>query len=203
VIYGGGKEPVSLSFEHNKTMKALENESFYSHIVTLTINGEAEKVILKAVQRHPYKARIQHVDFQRIRMDEKLHMHIPLHFKGGDVAPGVKDAGGIISHIMSDVEISCLPNDLPEYLELDVSDMQLNALKHLSDIPLPKGVEIVALAHGNDKPVVSIHLPRIEEEPVIEEAAPVATEVPAIEQKSEAELAAEGKDKKEDEKKKK
>ena len=200
VIYGGGKAPVSLTFEHNKAAKALENEAFYSHILTLKINGEAERVILKDVQRHPFKPRLLHVDFQRIRADEKLHMHIPLHFLGGDVAPGVKE-GGVVSHIMSDVEIACLPDNLPEYLELDLSGMQLNDLKHLSDIKLPKGVEIIALTHGNDKPVASIHLPRIEEEPVIEEGAPTApSEVPALEQKSDAEIAAEAKGK--DDKKK-
>lgn len=202
VVYGGGKDAVSLTFEHNKASKALENEAFYSHILTLKIAGAAERVILKDVQRHPYKPRLLHLDFQRVRADEKLHMHVPLHFKGGELAPGVKDAGGLISHIMSDVEISCLPDNLPEYLELDLSDMQLNQIKHLSDIPLPKGVEIISLTHGNDKPVASVHLPRAEEEPVEESTeAPVApSEVPAIAQKSEAEIAAAAKD---DEKKKK
>lgn len=200
VIYGGGKNPVSLTFEHNKTAKALENEAFYSHILTLKIEGTPERVILKDVQRHPYKARILHVDFQRVRADEKLHMHVPLHFIGGDTAPGVKDAGGIVSHIMSDVEVSCFPDDLPEFLQIDISDMELNQIKHLSHIPLPKGVELVALLHDNDQPIVSVHMPRIEEEPVEEpsvEAAP--SEVPATAQKSEAEIAEE----KTDEKKKK
>jgi large subunit ribosomal protein L25 len=193
IMYGGGKEPVSITLEHKAISKSLENEAFYSHILTLKTGTDAERVILKAVQRHPYKARITHVDFQRIRADEKLHMHIPLHFKGGDQAPGVKDAGGLVSHIMSDVEVSCLPDNLPEYLELDISQMQLNDILHLSQIPLPKGVEIVALAHGDDKPVVSVHIPRVEEEPVEEPTeAPVApAEVPAMAQKSAEEIAAE------------
>ncbi len=202
VIYGGGKQPVSLTLEHSKTAKALENEAFYSHILTLHINGESERVILKDVQRHPFKPRIQHVDFQRIRMDEKLHMHIPLHFKGETVAPGVKD-GGVVSHIMSDVEISCLPDNLPEFLEVDISGMQLNDILHLSDIPLPKGVEIVALTHDDNRSVVSIHMPRIEEEPEVE--APVETapsEVPASAQKSDAAPAADAGNKDEDKKKK-
>lgn len=194
VIYGGGKEAVSLTFEHNKTAKALENEAFYSHILTINIDGTPEKVILKDLQRHPYKARIQHVDFQRVRADQKIHMHVPLHFINADKAPGVKDAGGLVSHIMSDVEVSCLPDDLPEYIEVDLIDMQLNDIKHLSDIKLPKGVQIIDLAHGQDKPFVSVHLPRIEEEPVEEETteeAVAASEVPAMAQKSEDELAAE------------
>lgn len=187
VIYGGGKAPVSLTIEHKLIAKSLENEAFYSHILTIKTGTESERAILKDVQRHPYKPRIQHIDFQRVRADEKLHMHIPLHFKGADVAPGVKDAGGIVSHIMSDVEVSCLPDNLPEYIELDISEMQLNQILHLSDIKLPKGVELVALTtHDDNKAVVSIHMPRVEEEPVVEETeAPAASEVPAIAQKGE------------------
>jgi len=188
VIYGGGKEPVSLTLEHKNISKSLENEAFYSRILTLKTSGDSERVILKALQRHPFKPRILHVDFQRVRSDEKLHMHVPLHFIGGEEAPGVKDAGGIVSHIESDVEVSCFPDDLPEYLEINISEMQLNQILHLSDIKLPKGVEIVALAHDNDKPIVSVHIPRIEVEPVIETVAPEASaEVPAIEQKAEGE----------------
>lgn len=198
VVYGGGKAPVALTFEHKHVAKSLQSEAFYSRILTLKTGSETERVILKDVQRHPYKPRIQHIDFQRIRADEKLHMHIPLHFTGGEIAPGVKDAGGIVSHIMSDVEVSCLPDNLPEYLELDLSGMQLNQILHLSDIKLPNGVELVDLLHGNDKPVVSVHMPRIEEEPVVEEPteAPLASEVPAIEQKAEGEEAAPAKEEK-------
>ncbi|HEX4045827.1 MAG TPA: 50S ribosomal protein L25/general stress protein Ctc [Gammaproteobacteria bacterium] len=200
IVYGGGKTNIAITLEHKHIAKSLENEAFYSRILTLKTNGnESERVVLKDVQRHPYKARVLHVDFQRVRSDEKLHMHIPLHFRNGELAPGVKDAGGLMSHIMSDVEISCFPDDLPEFLEIDVSEMQLNQILHLSDIKLPKGVEIVSLAHGQDKPIVSVHMPRIEEEPVVEEtAAPEASEVPAIAQKSDNEEAAdtEGKDKK-------
>jgi large subunit ribosomal protein L25 len=191
VVYGGSKEATSLSLEHKELAKSLENEAFYSHILTLKTGTETDRVILKAVQRHPFKPVILHVDFQRINMNEKLHMHIPLHFVGAEQAPGAKE-GGMISHIMSDVEVSCLPNDLPEYIEIDISGMAMNDILHLSDIKLPKGVEIVALTHDDDKPVVSIHMPRIEEEPVVEESAePISAEVPAIAQKSPEEIAAE------------
>lgn len=183
VVYGGGKDTVSLSFEHKQIAKSLESEAFYSQILHLKTGTESERVILKDVQRHPYKPRILHIDFQRVRADEKLHMHIPLHFVGADMAPGVK-AGGVISHIVNDVEISCLPDNLPEYIEIDIADMQLNQILHLSDIKLPAGVELVALVHGDDKPIVSIHVPRVEEEPVISEA-PQASEVPAMAQKAE------------------
>lgn len=184
VVYGGGKDALSLTLEHKKVLRALENEAFYSRILTLKINNEAEKVILKDLQRHPYKPRILHMDFQRVRADEKIFMHIPLHFKGEKEAPGVRDAGGAISHIETDVEISCLPDQLPEFIEVDLSQMQLNDTLHLSDLKLPEGVEIVALSHQDDKAIVSLHMPR--EEEVLPDEAPIApAEVPAMAQKSE------------------
>jgi large subunit ribosomal protein L25 len=202
ILYGGGKAPVSITLEHDKTARALEHESFYSRILTLRTGTESERVILKDVQRHPFKPRIAHVDFQRVRADEKLNMHIPLHFTGGEIAPGVKEQGGVVSHIMSDVEVSCLPDHLPEFIEIDLSGMQLNDIIHLSNLKVPEGVELVELTHGNDRAVVSVHIPRVEEEPVEEPTeAPVATEVPAIEQKSEAELAAEKAEKDKEKKK--
>lgn len=185
IMYGGGKETVALMFEHNKMSKALENEAFYSHILTLKTGSEVERVILKDLQRHPFKPKILHIDFQRVRSDEKLHMHVPMHFTNAEIAPGVKEAGGVVSHIMSDVEVACFPDDLPEYIEVDLSNMAMNEILHLSDLTLPKGVEIVALVQGNDKPVVSIHMPRAQEEEVIPVEAPTAAEVPAIAQKSE------------------
>lgn len=199
IVYGGGKEPASLTLAHNKIAKSLEIEAFYSHILTLKIDNAAERVILKDVQRHPFKAKITHVDFQRVRADKKLHMHIPLHFIGGDNCPGVKE-GGLISHIMSDVEIACLPDHLPEYIEVDVSNLALNDIIHLSELTIPAGVEILALIQEDDKPVVSVHMPRIEVEPEPVEAAEgeeaEAGEVPASEQKAEDEKAEDG-DKKE------
>ena len=140
----------------------LENEAFYSHILSLTVDGgKAEKVVLKDVQRDPAKPKILHVDFQRVSEKDKLHMHVPLHFVGEDVAPGVK-AGGLISHLMSNLDVACLAKDLPEYIEVDVSQMDTGDSLHLSDIKLPEGVEITALAQGEDHdlPVVSIHAPR-------------------------------------------
>ncbi len=168
VIYGAGQPAVSLTLDHNKLVHALAHESFYSSILTLNINKQAEKVILKDLQRDPARPRIHHIDFLRIRADQKLHMHIPLHFIGDEVAPGLKD-GGVVYHAMTDIEVSCLPGDLPEYLEVDTSQMQLDETLHLSNIKLPKGVELVAFAHGtegHDLPVVSIHKPRIIEEEV-------------------------------------
>jgi large subunit ribosomal protein L25 len=120
VIYGAQQDPVSLTFDHDKVMVALAHEAFYSHILTLKIAGKSEKVILKDVQRNPAKPRIHHLDFQRIRADQKLHMNIPLHFVGDDKAPGLA-GGGVVYHAITDVEVSCLPANLPEFLEVDTS----------------------------------------------------------------------------------
>lgn len=173
VVYGAGQTPVSLTLDHNKVLNALEHEAFYSHILTLKINNKNEQVVLKDVQRDPANPRVNHIDFQRVKADQKLHMHVPLHFVGDEKAPGVSE-GGVVYHAMSDVEIACLPANLPEFLEVDTSKMKLDDTLHLSDIKLPKGVELVALSHGvegHDLPVVSIHKPR-----AIEEVAVEATE---------------------------
>ncbi len=180
VVYGAGVEPVSLTLNHDKVSVALAQEAFYSHILTLKTGQKSEKVILKSVQRHPSRPRIQHIDFLRIRADQKLKMNVPLHFLGEDKAPGLK-AGGVFQHLMSDIEVSCLPADLPEFIEVDVSNLELDQSIHLSELKIPKGVELVAFAHGvegHDQAVISIHIPRIEvEEPVV--AAPAEGEVAA------------------------
>jgi large subunit ribosomal protein L25 len=173
VIYGAGEQPIALTLDHNKTLNALSHEAFYSHILTLKVGKKNEKVILKDVQRHPAKPRISHIDFLRIRADQKLHMHVPLHFIGEEDAPGVKE-GGVFSHQMTGVEVSCLPANLPEFIEVDVSNLMLDQSVHLSELKLPKGVELVAFAHGvegHDQSVISVHIPRIIEEEVVEVAA--------------------------------
>ncbi len=173
VVYGAGEAPMSLTLDHNKTAHALSHEAFYSHILTLKVGKKSEKVILKDVQRHPAKPRVAHVDFLRVRADQKLQMHVPLHFLGEEEAPGVKE-GGVFSHHMTDVQVSCLPGDLPEYIAVDVSKLALDQGVHLSELNLPKGVELVAFAHGvegHDQSVVSVHIPRIIEEEVVEVAA--------------------------------
>jgi large subunit ribosomal protein L25 len=162
VIYGGGTDPLSLVLEHNKVMHSLEREAFYSHILTINIDGKAEKAVLKDLQRHPYKPVILHLDLQRVKESEKLRMTVPLHFVGEDIAPGVKTAGGVVAHLINDVEIDCLPKDLPEFIVADVAHLELNETLHLSDLKLPAGVELVQLQHGSehDLPVVSIHMLR-------------------------------------------
>jgi large subunit ribosomal protein L25 len=180
ILYGGHREPRALSLDHTKLMLMLDNERFYSTIISLKVGDVTQAAILKDVQRHPAKNAVLHVDLQRVLEDEKIRMTIPLHFKGGAAAPGVKQ-GGVVSHLRNDVEVSCLPKDLPEFLELDISGLGMNELKYLSDIPVPEGVELIELAHGRNSPVVSVHHPKAEEveTPVAEAAGAVAGAAPA------------------------
>lgn len=181
VVYGGGREPTSISLDHNNVLHDMEREAFYTSILTIKVGADAQSVVVKAVQRHPSRPQVMHIDFQRIVEDEEITLNVPIHFLGEDQAKGVKEQGGVIDHIQTDVEISCLPRHLPEFLELDVTELELNGLYHLSDIKLPEGVTSVALEHGQDLPVVAINPPRREEEeepPEGEEAEVPADEVP-------------------------
>lgn len=176
IMYGGGQNPMSLALDQDAVRHSLENEAFYSHILTINVDGQTVQAVLKDLQRHSYRPIVLHMDLQRISESEELRMHVPLHFIGEAVAPGVKLGGGIVSHLVTDAEISCLPKDLPEYLEVDVSNLQLNETLHLSDIKLPAGVKLIALVHGieHDLPVVSIHIPRAAVEAAAAPAAPEA-----------------------------
>lgn len=177
IVYGGDKSPEAIVLDHDKLTKALENEAFYSHILTLTVAGKKQKVVLKDLHRHPSRPKILHADFLRIDPKTKFTMHVPLHFINADVSPGVKDQGGIVSHIISEVEVKCLPSDLPEYIEVDLTKMKLDETWHLSDLKLPKNVELTSLAHGKegDHPVVAIHKPLVSQEAPAEEAAEALT----------------------------
>jgi large subunit ribosomal protein L25 len=198
VLYGGHKDPVMLTIGGFELDKRLKNEAFYSHILTLNIGGTEESAVLKDLQRHPAKPQITHLDLQRVVADEELRMHVPLHFKGEAVAPGVKQGGGVVQHHLVDVEVLCLPKDLPEFIEVDVSAMELNDALHLSQLKLPEGVTLVALEHDDDQAVVSVHIPRVVEEPVVE-AAPSA-EVPVVGDEAKAAAEAEKSGDKKDEK---
>lgn len=170
ILYGADKPAQSLVLDHELLLRSLAQEAFYSHILTVNVDGKPQKAVLKAVQRHPFKPRILHVDLLRTSAKQKLRMHVPLHFLGEESAPGIKE-GGLLSHQVIEAEIECLPGDLPEYLEVDVSELPLNGLVHLSEIKLPKGVTIPALAQGpeHDQVVASIHLQRVVTEEVEEE----------------------------------
>jgi len=172
IVYGADEAPVSIALDHNQFLRHLAEEAFYAHILTLNVDGKKSQVVLKDLQRHPASdVKIMHADFLRVDAKHAMTMVVPLHFTGEDVAPGVK-SGGIVSHLMSDVEVSCLPQDLPEYIEVDISKLELDGSIHLSELALPKGVTLTALSHSQeehleegersayDQAVVNIHTPR-------------------------------------------
>jgi large subunit ribosomal protein L25 len=181
ILYGAHQDAQALTLDQQNLLTMIADERFYSSIVRLKIGDATQEAIIKDVQMHPAKNLVVHVDLQRVVEDEKIRLRLPIHFKGESISPGVKNEGGVVSHMRADVEVSCLPKDLPEFLELDLSGMSLNETKFLADIPLPPGVTIPELTQRN-APVVSIHAPRAEEpEPVAAEAAAVPAEgaVPA------------------------
>lgn len=200
IIYGGKKDAVTVEIDHNALFHALRNEKFHASILDMTLDGTKEQVLLRAVNMHPYKMQVQHVDFQRVSADQKIHMKVPLHFVNAENSPAVKIAGGMVSHIMNDLKIRCLPADLPEFIEVDLSIMEIGRSVHLSDLKLPNGVEVAARGHENPA-VATAQIPRAaiaEEEAaaaVAAETAPSAGDVPAAKQKAEA---AAGGDKKDD-----
>ncbi len=163
VIYGAGEAPQAIELEHTKLLRQLGNEAFASSILTLDLAGRKVQAVLKSLQRHPFKPKVLHADFLRVSAKEKITMKVPLHFKGGEVAPGVKLHGGIVSHLLNDIEIRCLPADLPEFIEVDLAHLDLDEAVHLSDLVLPQSVELyhpVEKGHDNDLPVAAIHVPR-------------------------------------------
>jgi large subunit ribosomal protein L25 len=176
ILYGGSSEPRAITLDHQKLMTLIDNEKFYSSIINLVVGDKKQAAIVKDLQMHPARNAIVHLDMQRVVENEKIRIHVPIHFKGEAASPGVKTEGGVVSHRIADVEISCLPKDLPEFIELDLSGMHINESKHLSDLPLPAGVTIPSIAKGNAT-VVSIHPPRAEEpEPTAEAAAATPAE---------------------------
>lgn len=164
VIYGGEKAPQSISLLAKDLAKLLENEAAFSHVLTLNVAGAAETVLIKALQRHPAKGFVLHADFVRVIAGQKLTAHVPLHFINQESSVGVKQQGGEVSHTLVEVEVSCQPQDLPEFINVDMAKVEVGQIVHLSDLSLPKGVELVALAHGNDLAVANIHASRVKDE---------------------------------------
>jgi large subunit ribosomal protein L25 len=162
ILYGGDAGARTLTLSHQKLMIMLDNERFYSTILNLKVGDQSQAAILKDVQRHPYKNAVMHIDFQRVDENEKIRISIPLHFTGAAVSPGVKSQGGIVSHMRNEVEVSCLPKDLPEFIEVDISGLSLNESIHLSQLKIPAGVALIDLVK-EDAAVVAIHSPRAEE----------------------------------------
>ena len=158
ILYGADKEPVSLTLAHNKLMQAQEFEAFYSHVLTLDVDGEKVEALVKDMQRHPYKPKILHVDFLRVDASKAVHTNVPVHFINEETAPAIKTQGGHAEHHVNEIEVSCLPSQLPEFIEVDLTNVELGQTLHLSDITLPEGVSSIELAKGesHDLAVVTI-----------------------------------------------
>jgi large subunit ribosomal protein L25 len=172
MVYGAGKKNQRLLLDSNEISRSLGVEAFHSAIVSLNMESGAEQVIVREVQMHPHRPLVMHVDFQRVKATEKLHMNVPLHFDGADDAPGVKVDGGILSYLMTELDITCLPKNLPEYIAVDVSNLGINESIHLSEVTLPEGVEFtsISLREGDNPTVATITPPKIiEEEEAVEE----------------------------------
>lgn len=174
IIYGGEGEPVMVSLAHNELVQRLDNEAFFSHVIKIKVGRKTEQTVLRALQRHPAKPFVEHADFLRVVAGEKLRMGVPLHFVDVETCPGVVDGGGILQHNLTEVEIECLPSNIPEFIDVFCGRLQLNDAVHLSDLALPEGVQIVSLlgedADQNNLTVVSVQAPRVAAEAEDEEA---------------------------------
>lgn len=178
IMYGMDHEPMQLELTHNELSRKLQNDAFYSHILTIKVGEKAHKAVLRDLQRHPARDKIIHADFLSVSDTQRITMHVPVHFVGAEESPGFKTQGGVVSHMMNSVEVRCMAKDLPGHIEADLSGLSLNQSLHLSELKIPKGVEIFALTKGpgHDLPVASVHAPQaiVEEVVVAAVAAPVA-----------------------------
>ncbi len=156
IVYGGAVAAQSVDLNHKDLFFGLKNEAFHSSVLSLNIDGVKESVLLRDFQMHPYKPLVLHIDFQRVDASQKIHMKVPLHFVNAEVSPGVKLAGGVVSHLITDAEVLCLPGVLPEFIEVDLSTLEAGQTIHLSDLALPDGVEFASLVRGEDQGVANI-----------------------------------------------
>ncbi len=165
ILYGAGKENLSIAVNHDLLYHNLEREEFFSQVITIETDGQAEQAILRDLQRHPHQTKILHADFQRVEENRQIHLSLPIHFIGEEECVGVRVDGGMISHLMNEVEVTCLPKDLPENIQLDVSQLRIGESLHLSDIQLPEGVQITAFTHGDlhehDNAVIAVQATRL------------------------------------------
>ena len=179
IVYGAGKDPENLTLEQKDVQHQLQFETFYTQVLELNVAGKKQDVLLRDLQHHPYKIDIMHIDFQRVEAKKEVHVNVPLHFINEDIAPGVKQEGGAVSHLVTEVEIVCLPKDIPEFIEVDLGEMHIGDIVHVSDLTMPPGVEVLALKQGeeHDTAIASVHARKGAEEP---EAAEEAGEAPEI-----------------------
>jgi large subunit ribosomal protein L25 len=191
ILYGGKDAPVNIELDHNELFQAARKEAFHASVITLKLDGQSQPVLLRAMNMHPYRLEVQHVDFQRVLADQKIHMRVPLHFMNQENSPAVKVAGAVVNHVMNDIDISCLPADLPEFIAVDLSQLTVGHSVHVKELSLPKGVEPV-LHRGENPVVASASMPRaaeVEEAVAAEEVVP-ASMVPAAKQQEKPEAAA-------------
>jgi large subunit ribosomal protein L25 len=160
IVYGGGKDAASIELDHKALFLQFRHEAFHASVLTLNLDGKKEPVLLRDYQMHPVRTEIAHIDFQRVSTTEKIHVKVPFHFVNAETAPGVKTGGGIVTHILTEADVSCLAKDLPEFIEVDLGNMEAGQTIHLHEIKLPKGVEFVKLSHGDDSAVASVTKPR-------------------------------------------
>ena len=179
IVYGEG-EPSLIDVDHNNLYHSLRKESFHASVLTLDIEGKKQQVLLRDFHMHPFRQQVQHIDFQRVDKNKKIHMKVPLHFLNAETCPGVKESGGIVSHVMNDLNIACLPADLPEFIEVDLSTLALGHSIHVSDMKLPKGVEVAGHGHIGDAVVATVQIPRGAVEAEAEAAAAVAAAAAAV-----------------------
>jgi len=191
IVYGGDKDAAMVVLDHKELLQNLHKEAFHASILKLNLDGKVEDVLLRAYNMHPYQGRVQHVDFQRVAKDKKIHMKVPLHFVNAELSPGVKEQNGVPNHVVNELNITCFPDDLPEYIEVDMGAMKIGDAIHVLDLKLPKGVEPV-LHRGENPSVATIIQPvLVTEEETAAEAVPAASEVPTTQQAA-PEAAAEG-----------
>lgn len=199
IVYGGDVPAQNIEIDHNSLFHQLKQEAFHASILSMNVEGKTDRVLLRDVQMHPWKQLILHVDFMRVSANKKIHMSVPLHFVNAEISPGVKTGGGIVNHVMNEIDISCLPDDLPEFIEVDLKDLELGHSVHLAELKMPKGVESVQQVRGENAVVATVQVPRamVEAEPV----AAVAAEGAVVEGAAAAAAAPAAGDKKEPEKK--
>src|SRR5438552_4268011 len=197
ILYGGDKDPINIELDHQDLYLNLRNERFHASILTLALDGAKEQVLLRSLNMHPFKSQVQHIDFQRVSKDKKIHMKVPLHFVNAEKSPGVKEQGGVVNHVLNELDILCFPDDLPEYIEVDLGNLAVGHSLHVRDLALPKGVELAL--HKTENPVIAtVVVPALiteEEEAAQAAAAVAASEVPTTEQAAapkEGEAPAEG-----------
>lgn len=177
IVYGGAAAPANIKLDHNALFHALKKEAFHSSILDLEIDGKSEKVLVRDFQTHAFRPIVMHIDFQRVDAKQKIHMKVPLHFVNAEISPAVKTSAGIVSHVMTELDISCLPKDLPEFIEVDLASIEVGQSIHVSDLKLPSGVTVVV--HGNDQTVASASVPAAGKSDAEEAAAPAADAAPA------------------------